>query len=127
MTDEREVNTTTVRMNKLLKEKIERWLQTHEAAEMGLHTIADVIDTTTRDWINKHIEPMAPTCEHFYMQDRQNPEKTLNLNIYADHVLCNICKNETCEHIQRLYDDKRVIDIITEVGISIPEKKNDQV
>ena len=97
----------TVRMDRILKEQIESWLHTDDGRKKGYKSLAQFVNKGARDLYEKEATPIEkPT--HFILPNLKEHNLTLDLDIYSDHVYCNMCGTDNCVHVKILHTDKVV-------------------
>ena len=106
LTDSQIDNQATVRIDKMLKIAIEQWLKTEDAQMKGYKSIAQFINKGARQLYE--IEAVQETPVHFVLPNMENHRLTLDVDIYSDHVHCNMCDNTKCIHIEILNTDSTV-------------------
>jgi len=107
MVDPQNDNQATVRMDKILKTAIEKWLRTEEAKEKGYSSLASFVNKGARKLYEKESTPEErPT--HFVLPNMKDHHLTLDLDIYEDKTHCNMCDSEKCIHIEILHTDSTV-------------------
>lgn len=116
-------NQTTIRIDKGLKERIEKFLETPQAKELGYNHQANIVNDAIRE-ILKELE--KPRFEHFNFQDNiirlidnnvPNGTPFIEIRANSKSLTCGDCQAKSCDHIDAIWQDPKISKILKEKGI----------
>ena len=120
---EYERNQTTIRIDKGLKERIEKFLETEHAKELGYNHQANIINDAVRDLL-KELE--KPRFEHLNFHDNiirlidndaPNGTPFIEIRVNSKSLTCGDCQAKDCIHIDAVRQDPKISKTLHEKGI----------
>ena len=118
-----ERNQTTIRIDKGLKERVEKFLESPRAKELGYNHQANVINDAVRELLK---ELDTPRFEHLNFHDNiirlidndaPNGTPFIEIRVNSKSITCGDCQTKDCIHINTIREVPKISKILREKGI----------
>ena len=105
----------SVRLREDLIRKIDEFINTDEAKELGYHSRAGFIDKILREKIRTRFEHLNVYDDHVTIID-YDLRRTLNIYFKEEGVWCEYDESEDCPHIEYVLTIPKVQEILEQKG-----------
>ena len=112
----REDRQGTVRIDRDLLVKLEKWLESGNAKDKGFHSKAPFVNAAVRMLLEKYSKPRF---EHMNFQenivrliDNKKPKGTPYVELFLKRhtLMCSNCETDNCIHVRACWDNKKIRD-----------------
>lgn len=105
-----------------LLELLDGFAKTPQAKKLGITNKSQAAKKAALEFLEKYSQTEEkPT--RFILPNLEDPEESLDLDIYEKTVICNKCSLDSCRHTDTLYKDKYVKMVLINSKIKIPKIK----
>ncbi|MDH3361021.1 MAG: hypothetical protein OEL56_02440 [Nitrosopumilus sp.] len=121
------INQAPVKIDKILKEKIQEWVKTEQAHNLGFYSLAEFVTKASMEAFEKYAKT-NDNPKRFFMPNNENHLLDLDLDFYLESgkVVCVTCESEDCIHIKTIQTDRVVKKHISKFLKSVKKKRKDQ-
>ncbi|MDH3204395.1 MAG: hypothetical protein OEL81_06955 [Nitrosopumilus sp.] len=119
------INQAPVKIDKIIKEKIQEWVKTEQAHQLGFYSLAEFVTRASQEAFEKYVKP-TDNPKRFFMPNNENHLLDLDLDFYlqSDKIVCVTCESENCVHIKTINTDRTVKKHIAKFLKSIKSRQN---
>jgi len=102
--------------------RLEEFSKTTKAKKIGITNKSQAAKRAAVEFLEKY-EKTEEKPTRFILPNLEDPEDSLDLDIFENMVICNMCNEESCKHIDTLYKDKYVMMVVINSKLKIPKRK----
>jgi len=121
--EEKEQEWSVVKIRSALINSVKDFLQTKQAKELGYTNPTQFVDAVVRDLLKQYSSQEVPI--RFVLPSLDDDELRIDVHIFSDKIKCNRCieNQESCKHVDLIYDNKEVKSHLKKAKVVIPKRK----
>lgn len=125
MANEDTINQAPVKIDKILKNKIQEWVKTEQAHELGFYSLAEFVTKVSQEAFEKYAVP-TEIPKRFFIADNNDHLFDLDLDFYLESgkIICVTCGLEDCVHIKKMKTDKVIKKHVAKFLKSVKKSKD---